>query len=178
MDSLQALPRDTAKLRNILFTLPLPFSLNTANYKLFWPLIDNVYSIRSSRDTNRLSNYRYHYVICRYKRARDTLPASSQSSQRASTTKRSIKSCDVSFVIKEFVNHVEFYYVEGNRDCRHDHSLDESDANKRNSLLKGLVQRDITRGYVPVTIISIIRSNGRADIRIQLASVSELYLTR
>lgn len=46
MDSLQALPRDTAQLRNILFTLPLPFSLNIANYKLFWPLIDNVYSIR------------------------------------------------------------------------------------------------------------------------------------
>ena len=31
MDSLQALPRDTTKLRNILFTLPLPFSLNIAS---------------------------------------------------------------------------------------------------------------------------------------------------
>ena len=31
MDSLQALPRDTTKLRDILFTLPLPFSLNIAS---------------------------------------------------------------------------------------------------------------------------------------------------
>jgi hypothetical protein len=53
MDSLQALPRDTAKLRNILFTLPLPFSLNIADYKLFWSMVDNVYSIRKSRVVTR-----------------------------------------------------------------------------------------------------------------------------
>jgi hypothetical protein len=138
MDALQALPRDTAKLRNILFTLPIPFSLNIANYKLLWPLIDNVYSIRYSREVTRSTiPYRYHYTICRFKRARDASPTASQSSsQRASTTKRSIKACDVSFVLYEYSDHVEFYYVKGS-ESRHNHSLDESDASKRNSLLRG-----------------------------------------
>jgi hypothetical protein len=45
MDVLQALPRDLALVRHILFTLPAPFSLSIADYKLFWPLIDNVYAI-------------------------------------------------------------------------------------------------------------------------------------
>jgi len=82
MDTLQALPRDVDAVRNILFTLPLPFSLTSANYTLFWPLIDNVYSIRKSRDVPAglsrsrggawVPEHKYHYVICRFKRPRDT----------------------------------------------------------------------------------------------------------
>jgi hypothetical protein len=34
-------------------------------------------------------------------------------------------------------------------ELRHNHSLDESDANKRKSLLRGLAQRDIIKGYAP-----------------------------
>jgi hypothetical protein len=50
IDVLSLLPRDTSHVRNILFTLPLPFSLSRANHEQFWPLIDNAYSIRRSRD--------------------------------------------------------------------------------------------------------------------------------
>ena len=178
MDSLQALPRDTAKLQNILFTLPLLFSLNIADYKLFWPLIDNVYSIRTSRDVTRPRPYQYHYTICRYKRSRIAPPSSQSSLQRASTTKRIIQSCDVSFAILEFQDHVEFHHVQRQALCCHNHSLDESDANKRNSLIRGLVQRDIVKGYAPAAVIGALRGNGRADIRIQLDSAGGLYLTR
>jgi hypothetical protein len=45
MDVLAALLRDTAYVQHVLFTLPLPFSLSRANYKLFWLLINNVYLI-------------------------------------------------------------------------------------------------------------------------------------
>jgi hypothetical protein len=58
MASLQDLPRDIESIRNILFTLPLPFSLNSANYRLLWPLIDNVYSIRISRDVKPIRQAR------------------------------------------------------------------------------------------------------------------------
>jgi hypothetical protein len=50
MDVLSALPRDIDHIHHILFTLPMPFSLSTANHELFWPLIDNAYSIRKSYD--------------------------------------------------------------------------------------------------------------------------------
>ncbi|TAQ84793.1 hypothetical protein B7494_g6880 [Chlorociboria aeruginascens] len=177
MDSFQALPRDTPLIRDILFKLPLPFSLNIANYKLFWPLIDNVYSIRRSRHSTLSCDYNYHYVICRFKQARDPTSIPS-SSQRASTTKRSIQSCDVSFVIHEFENHVEFYHVTGQSNCQHTHSLDESDANKRNSLIRTTIQQDIAKGYAPAAVIGAIRGNSRIDIRMRLNSIGGLYLTR
>ncbi len=49
---------------------------------------------------------------------------------------------------------------------RYKYSLDESDANKQNSLIRGLVQRDIIKGYAPAAVIGALRGNGRADIRI------------
>ena len=68
MDVLALLPRDTAHVRKLLFDLPIPFSLSRTNYKLFWPLIDNVYSIRTTKHVSTsLRAYDRHYVICRFK---------------------------------------------------------------------------------------------------------------
>ena len=130
MDVLSSLPRDTAHVRQLLFNLPLPFSLNRANYDLFWPLIDNVYSIRKTRHvTAKSGDFTRHYAICRFKRAYN-VPPSSSSGPCAGNTKRALKSCDVAFCIIEYDDHVELHVI---RDqwTNHDHSLDESDANKR-----------------------------------------------
>ena len=81
MDVLSALPRDVDHVRHILFTLPMLFSLSTANHELFWPLIDNAYSIRKSYNVGfrkrdvRPAHKRYE-VICRFKRARAAPSAS------------------------------------------------------------------------------------------------------
>jgi hypothetical protein len=69
MDVLLALLCDTDYVRQLLFTLPLPFSLSIANHMQFWPLIDNVYSIRKEYDVgvckrdSRPAHKRYD-VIC------------------------------------------------------------------------------------------------------------------
>jgi hypothetical protein len=76
-----------------------------------------------------------------------------------------------------YSDHVEFYHVKGS-ESRHNHSLDESDASKRNSLLRGLVQRDIAKGYAPAAVIGAIRGQGRADIRMRLDSAGGEYLSR
>ena len=176
MDVVQALPRDIQKQRQLLFSLPLPFSLSTTNYKLFWPLIDNVYSIHKTvHVTNHVLHSR-HYVNCRFKRVRRAQSQASQSS-RASTTKRSIKSCNVTFRILQFVDHVEFQ-LNGNQLTNHDHSLDESDANKRNSFLRDLLARDISKNYAPAAVIGSIRGNGQSDTRERLNDAGGRYLTR
>ena len=193
MDTLLALPRDPRSTRNILFTLPVPFSLNTANYKLFWPLIDNVYSLRKSRDVpanmsraypNRPA-HKHHYVICRFNRARDTLSSSSlkrsrdtpaSSSQRGSTTKRAEKSCDVTFHLLEFEDHVEFHNI-SHYSLIHSHLLDESDANKRNSLIRGLAGKDVAKGYAPAAVIGSLRGTGDSNAQLRLASAGGAYLT-
>jgi hypothetical protein len=76
MDVLSSIPRDITHVRYILFDLPIPFSLTRANHELFWPFIDNTYSIRKSRDIGfRKHDQRpahvYHDVICRFKRAHE-----------------------------------------------------------------------------------------------------------
>ena len=87
MDVVASLPRDNSHMRELLFVLPMTFSLNLANYKLFWPLVDNIYSIRTSRPyTSGSGDYKYHYVICRFKRAYQVIPSFSQGPR--ATTKR------------------------------------------------------------------------------------------
>jgi hypothetical protein len=111
-------------------------------------------------------------MICRFKRARDCFLSQGSC---ASTSKRVAKAYDFSFALLEFLNHVEYQPI-SQQD--HDHSLDESDANKRNSFLLGLVQKEITRGFAPAIIISSLRPAGRLDIRAKLDSVGGRYLSR
>ena len=137
MDVLSTLPRDTANTRQLLFTLPLPFSLSRSNYELFWPLVDNVYSIHKTRYVQSQSgDFIRHLVYCRFKRAYKVTPSSSLGLR--AVTKRAFTSYKASSRLLEYTSHVEFHVID-NQSSDHDHSLDESNANKRNSALLGLV---------------------------------------
>lgn len=112
MDVLSSLPRDISHVRNILFTLPLPLSLSRANHEQFWPLIDNIYVIRKTRDVGFRKRdarpaHQRHVVICRFKRAR-AAPSASQG-KRASSSKRIVIGCDVSFALLAFPDHYEYH---------------------------------------------------------------------
>ena len=186
MDVLSALPRDINHVRHILFTLPMPFSLSQANHELFWPFIDNAYSIRSTNDVSlrkvdgRPKHVRHH-VICRFKRAR-AAPSASQG-KRASSTKRATVGCDVSFKLLAFTDHWE-YWPRKSGDlalitCQyHEYSLDETDANKRNSFLRALVGAEVAKGYYPATIIGSLTGEGRPESRAQLIATGGAYMTR
>jgi len=95
----------------------------------------------------------------------------------AATTKRAQKSCDVAFAIYEFEDHVEFE-PSGDSPTKHDHSLDESDANKRNSFLRDLLANDIARNLAPAVMVGSIRGDGQSDTRARLNSVGSRYLSR
>jgi hypothetical protein len=68
--------------------------------------------------------------------------------------------------------------VSGDHSHNHDHSLDESDANKRNSALRGLAQFDIAKGYAPVAMIGSIRGHGKSEAKARLNAAGGAYLTR
>ncbi|KAH9203596.1 hypothetical protein DL95DRAFT_501919 [Leptodontidium sp. 2 PMI_412] len=184
MDVLLALPRDTYHVRQLLFALPMPFSLNAANQAQFWPLIDSVYSIRKEYDVGvrKLDSRPAHKrcdVICRFKRAR-AAPSASQG-KRASSSKRIISGCSVSFTLLAFPDHYEYQPTSQSRNSdqitciQHSHSLDESDANKRNSFLRKLVGAEVANGYPPAAVIGSLIGNGRADARARLASAGGTY---
>jgi hypothetical protein len=56
--------------------------------------------------------------------------------------------------------------------------LDESDANKRNSLLRQLVGAEVAKGYHPAAVIGSLRGEGLAKARDRLAAAGGTYLTR
>ena len=121
----QISPSNTSHMRELLFVLPMTFSLNLANYKLFWPLVDNIYSIRTSRPyTSGSGDYKYHYVICRFKRAYQVIPSFSQG--HVLQLSESDDRVALSFKLLKYTNHVEFYLIKTSASV-HDHSLDESD---------------------------------------------------
>jgi hypothetical protein len=60
----------------------------------------------------------------------------------------------------------------------HSYLLDKSDASKQNNFLWKLVRAEVTKGYHPAEIISLLTGKGRADVRAQLAAAGGLYLTR
>lgn len=142
MDHLATLPRDTQSVRALLFSLPLPFSLTLANHKLCWLLVDNVYSIRKSRAYAR-ARITTHYVACPL--MRDTSVSITTIGVTKAVNRRA-KSCDIEFKIIEFVDHVEYHWITDDKRANHGHLLDESDATKQNSLLKGLVGVEVMRG--------------------------------
>ena len=61
---------------------------------------------------------------------------------------------------------------------QHSHSLDESDANKRNSFLRKLVGAEVTKGYHSTEIIGSLTGKGRADVRARLVAAGGTHLTR
>ena len=77
----------------------------------------------------------------------------------------------------EYTSHVEFHMTSG-QFAQHNHSLDESNASKRNSLLRGLIQLDIAKGYAPAAVIGLLRGSGQAQSRDRLAAAGGVYLTR
>jgi hypothetical protein len=129
---------------------------------------------RKARDGSVKPAHRYHYVICRFKQSRDLPPSLSQ---RATTTKRAVKSCDVAFQLLEFTDHVEIHAI-SHTSLIHSHSLDESDANKRNSLLRTLVGKEVAKGYAPAAVIGSLRGLGDIASQLRLASAGGAYLTR
>ena len=82
----------------------------------------------------------------------------------------------MAFCLLEYVNHIEFHWL-GNNPLIHEHSLDESDAIKRNSTIREHVQYDITKGYTPVAVISSIRGFGRSEVQALLNTASRTYFT-
>jgi hypothetical protein len=60
--------------------------------------------------------------------------------------------------------------------CQHAHSLDESDANKRNNFIRALAGVEIAKGYPPALIIRSLNGNGRADARVRLAAARSAFL--
>lgn len=177
MDSLGAFSQDAARARDLFFNLPVPFSLKPQDYVLYWQLVDNIYSIKSSRDTTHglLAPYTIKYIECRFRRPSPE-SATPKESGRRTTTKKAAKSCDVSFKILEFPSHVEVLGLEG-QSTTHAHSLDFSDSHKRNSFVRNLALKEVAKGHNAAAVMGILRPMNDPFACAQLDSIGGKFLT-
>ena len=174
MDVLRSLPEDISHMCQLLFDLPLLFSVRLSTFDRFWPLIDNVYSVRKTTPViSKSGDYEQLAVICQFKQAYHVALSSSQG-LRSGSTKRASSSYDIEFKIVKYTNHMEFHPTGSS--VNYSHSLDESNASKRNSLLQGLVQLDIAKGYCPTAIINLIRGYNQSEIEGRLKAAGGAYL--
>lgn len=105
--ALQSLPRDDELryMRSLLFNLPLPFSLTLATHDIFWPFVDNIYSITKTRQVT--AGHTVYYVICRLKAISHKRADESTSAKLRQSRKR-VQSCNAEFRILRFHDYVEY----------------------------------------------------------------------
>ncbi|KAH8821826.1 hypothetical protein F5884DRAFT_103455 [Xylogone sp. PMI_703] len=169
MDTIGVPPSEIAKARELLFALPVPFSLTKANYDLYWKFIDNVYTVKKTMSVKVGNPHISKYVDCRFKRA--------YAKPATRPTKRVKPSCDVSFKLLIFPDHVAFYSLE-DHPTNHNHSLDDSDQGKRNSWVRELAHSEYVKGHSAAAIISMLYPAGNPFAREQMDAVGGRFLTR
>jgi hypothetical protein len=176
MDAFTFLLRDASQIshvRQLLFNITLLLKLSMSDFELYWPTVDNIYVIRTA---TKSGDFTFQLINCRFKRGYKAKPNSALK-LRAASTKKAKHYCNVSFRLVKYANHVKFH-MSRSSSLIHTHSLDESDANKRNSALLKHVQADITKKYAPAAVISLIRSSGQLKAQARLNAAKGVYLTR
>ncbi|KAH8811873.1 hypothetical protein F5884DRAFT_293264 [Xylogone sp. PMI_703] len=101
-------PEAISRMREIFFDLPIPFSLSMADHKLFWPLMDDMYSCTDSHPVTKGPALNFHYICCRFK-----------------TRQKSPISCNAAFRIIEYADHMEYQPSSRRQPTTHTHSLED-----------------------------------------------------
>ncbi|KAH8586029.1 hypothetical protein B0O99DRAFT_645564 [Bisporella sp. PMI_857] len=147
MDPYSLLPRDPATIchmRARFFNMTLLFRVTRAEYNLYWPIINNVYIFNKTRCASNAFKRAYKSTL------------SSRFSLRATIKKIKIQ-CNVKLRLVIQSEYVEFTSVDSNFFI-YTHSLNKSDAYKRNSAILAYLQADITKSYALAAVISFIHA--------------------
>ncbi|KAH8585695.1 hypothetical protein B0O99DRAFT_646369 [Bisporella sp. PMI_857] len=153
MDPYSLLPRDPATIchmRARFFNMTLLFRVTRAEYNLYWPIINNVYIFNKTRCASNAFKRAYKSTL------------SSRFSLRATIKKIKIQ-CNVKLRLVIQSEYVEFTSVDSNFFI-YTHSLNKSDAYKRNSAILAYLQADITKSYALAAVISFIRNYGQSEV--------------
>src|SRR6266516_6745116 len=180
MTSLLAIPANIAAIRQRLFDLDEPIHLTIAEFELYLPYMDNVYTKRTTRTTrNGNSVCQYTYYDCVMRRPTHTTTKLSTDQRAAKRTKRLGSTCPVRIKsIRIQYSNGETAYQISRLGPSHTHDITESDLIRRNSALRGIAATESSKGYAPATIIGAIHGIGQDGGRAILEDAGGRYLTR
>ncbi|RPA78777.1 hypothetical protein BJ508DRAFT_416372 [Ascobolus immersus RN42] len=167
-----SLPPDLANWRARLFDIPQSpqhLELTAQEYNLYSPYVDNVYTIDHKR-TSKKAVVSYH--DCRLCKRRPSSKATtvgdasdeSRDFKRRKTKSRPAGLCLVRIKIEQFYTTstettaaTEKVRITRLSEQGHTHDLDESDALKRNSVIKGVLRRELDKGKSPSNVLASLK---------------------
>lgn len=180
MTSLLRNPPDLVEWRVKLFNISEPIELTAAEFNLYWPYVDNVWSRNAIRPGKR-GTCEYH--TCRLQRETSlSRPPADPEKRRNRPPPREGGTCQMKVKVVRLMNPADgtqTVRISRTGQCTaHSHDLDVSDKLKRNSVLMGIAQSESSRGYSPAEITAAIRSEGRETGLQRLYDAGGRYFTR
>ncbi|KAE9372909.1 hypothetical protein N431DRAFT_457585 [Stipitochalara longipes BDJ] len=162
------LPVDTWKIRNLLFEMPVPFSMRADVFEKYWPLVDNIWSRYDEMNVmGRGIDYRIPYdairLVCRLARKLENEPSREKPQSKRQRREGGTCSCRVKAKYFHGINGMPDHYRFEHSSTReadwvHSHTIDDSDGIKINSYLRAAAAIEAAKGYMPAEVYKNLRS--------------------
>ncbi|KAL3419971.1 hypothetical protein PVAG01_08470 [Phlyctema vagabunda] len=172
LQALRDLPHDVQRMRDLLFEMPVPFSIRADVFDFFWPLVDNVWCKQSqgivggSIDGGAKVSFDSVRLPCRFARViyDASRPSTSANPPSAKRKRREGGTCSCRVKAKVFrgIAGIPDHYLfdhssQKESDWVHSHTLDESDGYKINSFIKTAAAQEIAKGQMPAEVYRLLR---------------------
>lgn len=166
-------PPNLGSMRQQLFDLTASVTLTSAEFEVYWPYIDNVYSLKTTRVLVKEGRAVSRIYECRFRRP--THISRALADQNASKrTKREGETCQMR--VRSIYKGGIYTISRMEADTGHTHPLAQSDATKRNSALRNVAAIEGSKGYSPATVTNALRGMGREEGRIALEEAGGRYI--
>jgi 2,5-diamino-6-(ribosylamino)-4(3H)-pyrimidinone 5'-phosphate reductase len=157
-------PPHLGRMRKELFEIQDTIELSEAEFKSYWPYVDNVWvKLRSnpSKDGTTVKDY----FMCRLKRP-TTKPRESDNLDKRMRKKKTREggTCQMAVRVTRIERAYTTYEIartNENDEC-HTHDLDHLDRIKRNSVIMGAAKREATKGYLPSSVHAVLHEDYQA----------------
>ncbi|EXJ68002.1 uncharacterized protein A1O5_08617 [Cladophialophora psammophila CBS 110553] len=149
-------PRDLADMRQRLFTLEDPVELPVADWRNYFPFVDNIWRKMRSQPEDAGANVEYY--ACRLRRGASQKPhtprPTPEGKQKRKKRVRDEKTCAMTMKVVYNNGPIETCTISKATDgvMRHSHDLDYIDGTKRNTGIMDTARHEATKGYLPASI--------------------------
>jgi 2,5-diamino-6-(ribosylamino)-4(3H)-pyrimidinone 5'-phosphate reductase len=160
-------PPHLGRMRQRLFDVQEPIELSDAEFKEYWPYVDNVWVKQRSTRTSKDGDTTKDYFMCRLKRP-SSKPREKTASEIEASGKKSRKkrireggTCQMGIRIVRYEGAYPTYVITrvGENEEGHTHDLDHLDKIKRNSRIMAVARRESTKGFQPSSVHAVLQED-------------------
>lgn len=150
-----------------LFELTESVHFTRKQYLLYWPFVSNFWISRGQNKSKYSPSYITEYFDCRFfmrKKYGKPVPAEKGSGSRVSIKSSKWKRDGLMCKARITVTHNKDEVIIARlSECEYDHSLDESDARKRNDHVRDIIWCEACKGYSAAAIRDMIKGVWQPD---------------